>query len=111
MAECGDNVEAAANYIMSHLDEPEEFWFAETSAAAAPAGREYPPDDAGEHAAALQPVLDRVRCPDDGATVHKEECMWSFARPTSQDGTWRGLVAVATQLPAACRLRCATAAT
>ena len=103
MAECGDNVEAAANYIMSHLDEPEEFWFAESSAAAAaPPGREYPPDDAGEHAAVLQPVLDRVRCPNDGDTVHKEECMWSFARPTSEDGTCRGLVTIASQPPAAC---------
>ena len=37
MQECGGNAEAAANYIMGHLDEPEEFWFTAPVASTAPA--------------------------------------------------------------------------
>eukprot|EP01052_Picozoa_sp_SAG31_P040309 SAG31_NODE_5805_length_2320_cov_0.807294_3_plen_126_part_00 len=91
-------MEAAANYIMGHLDEPPEFWTqmppaaapAQMPPAAAPA-REYPPDDAGEHAALLTPHLASVRVPGAADTVCKEECVWSFARPTSPDGLNVGL--------------------
>jgi ubiquitin carboxyl-terminal hydrolase 5/13 len=89
MAETGGNVEAAANYIMGHMDESEEWWLAEPAAPEPPGGgssREYPADDAGEHAAALAPLLSAVRVPSGAETVHKEECAWSFARPTSSDG-------------------------
>jgi uncharacterized UBP type Zn finger protein len=89
MKECGDNVEAAANYIMGHLDEPDEFWFAPPEASEAPpaaAARDYPPDDAGDHAAVLAPFLAMARVPTAADVVHKEECAWSFARPTSVDG-------------------------
>ena len=90
LAECGDNAEAAINYIMGHMDEPEEFWFQlpEAAPAAAPpaAAKEYPADDAGEHAAALAPLLAAVKRPAAEEAVHKEECAWSFARPTSEAG-------------------------
>ena len=70
-----------------HMDEPEEFWFQmpEAPPAAAP-GKEYGPDDAGEHAAALAPLLAMAKKPAAETAVHKEECAWSFARPTSEAG-------------------------
>jgi ubiquitin carboxyl-terminal hydrolase 5/13 len=69
------------------MDEPEEFWFQmpEAPPAAAPA-KEYGPDDAGEHAAALAPLLGMAKKPAAEDAVHKEECAWSFARPTSETG-------------------------
>lgn len=69
------------------MDEPEEFWFQmpEAPPAAAPV-KEYGLDDAGEHAAALAPLLALAKKPAAEDAVHKEECAWSFARPTSEAG-------------------------
>jgi hypothetical protein len=74
-------------WLQGHMDEPEEFWFQmpEAPPAAAP-GKEYGPDDAGEHAALLAPLLTMAKKPAAEDAVHKEECAWSFARPTSEAG-------------------------
>ena len=89
MAECGQNAEAAIEYIMTHIGEPEEFWIMEE--APAQPGKQYPNDEAGQHAAALAPLLAMAKTPSDSDNVHKEECAWSFARPTSSQGLYVSL--------------------
>merc|ERR1711871_1013709 len=64
LAETGGNAEAAANFIMSNMDQPHEWWFLAPEPPAAPSsGKTYPADDAGEYASLLQPFLAKLRTP------------------------------------------------
>lgn len=87
LAESGDNVEFAANFIMMNLDQPESFWVVAPQASE-PEGA---PDDAGEHADVLKPFLDKVKVVSNRDKVFKEECVYSCARATSVAGLFVGL--------------------
>lgn len=86
LAESGGNAEAAANYIMSNIEQPESFWEMPPVEVV-----ELQPDDAGEHADVLKPFLDKVKVASRTDKVYKEECVYSCARPTSEAGLFVGL--------------------
>jgi len=88
VAEAGDNPEAAANFIMMNMDQPDEWWLAAPAPAPAPA---LAPDDAGEHAEVLKPFLEKFRVAGPQDQVHKEECVYSCTRTTSEKGLFVGL--------------------
>eukprot|EP00656_Telonema_subtile_P021171 TRINITY_DN2220_c0_g1_i3.p2 TRINITY_DN2220_c0_g1~~TRINITY_DN2220_c0_g1_i3.p2 ORF type:complete len:447 (-),score=110.93 TRINITY_DN2220_c0_g1_i3:1164-2504(-) len=92
IAERGDNPEAAADFIMSNMDQSDEWWL--TAPAPAPAAaldNAGAPDDAGDHAEVLSPFLDKFKVASRDDQVYKEECVYSCARPTSEHGLYVGL--------------------